>query len=121
MKKIKDIFSAIISIILYFGLTAMWFLGIFHSFKKHSDLAGVLSFVPPIGIYDGFESFWHNDYSDIDWNKQLKTDLESTISILNEAVNKESKRSLYDINLDIQEFSNHILKYPKDKIEYLKN
>lgn len=118
----KDILKFFLIYAIYLCTTAFCLIGIFHSFKKHSIESGVCSIIiPPYGFYQGLEQFWHNDYSDINWNKQLKIDMENIVGVLNESVNsKNQTKNIYYINLEIQDIAEYISKYPKDKIEYLK-
>lgn len=118
MKKVLEGIFGISMYLFITGLSVIYILGISHCFKKHSTMEGVVSIVAfPFGIYRGIEFFWHNDFDDVDWNKKLKNDTETSIYFLHEINNENFNQ--YDFNKDVEEFSNKIKKYPEDKREIL--
>jgi hypothetical protein len=118
MNKIIDRVTGLTAYIFYTGLFVIYIIGIFHCFKKHSTIQGVVSVVAfPFGIYRGFESLFHDDFKDVNWKVRLKNDTKTCIYFLNEINNENFNQ--YNFNKDLEEFSNKIKKYPLDKREIL--
>ena len=116
----KSLVASIISNIMYLVFFALLIIGIVHTYRHHNKLAFVTSFFPPIGIYFGAESFWHEDqdkFASIDWNKRMKGDAYILYKLL---ASDPQKDEMAEFNETLESFSKRIMEYPKDKIEYLK-
>ncbi len=104
--------------LLYILLSAAYVLGLFHSFKKHGAGDGFLGTVLfPYAMYRGVESFWHNDFAKVDWNKRLQADMKNCVYFIDQSVNPGA--DVYQFNKDIEEFSSRIRKYPQLKKNFL--
>jgi hypothetical protein len=120
MGKVTGCLPSILGMFLYIFFFYGEIAGIMHSAKKHStgDVIAAIS-IPPWAWYRSIEMFWHNDFADVDWDKRLKSDIESSVYLLSQAGAKDA--DVYKINEDIEKFSNKISKYPKDKRQFLIN
>jgi len=114
----KDKLSDFLSISTYFIFIGLFLLGIFHSFHRHSASDGVIGIVFfPWGMYRGLEFWWHDDHADVVWEKRLPSDMQTCIYFLSEATTEGANK--FELNNNLEEFSNRVSKYPKDKREYL--
>jgi hypothetical protein len=115
--KILKVIGEVLGYLIGVGLTVLWVVGSIHAGKKHDEaLLAWIAF--PWGMYRGAESFWHNDYANVDWDKRLADDTRSAIYLITESTSREG--NLVELNNTTEQFSNKITNYPKDKIEYIK-
>lgn len=116
----KDInIGTIVGFIIY-GLMILGEIGgIYHTAKKHGTADVFTSVVlPPWAWYRSVELFWHDDFSDVDWDKRLENDMKACVYFFNMVSQKEA--NVYKINQDIEEYSRQILNYPAEKKLFLK-
>ena len=108
----------VLIIVLIFGAGEVW--GIFHSVKKHYEEDGIMAIVfPPFAWYRAIESFWHDDFKDIDWDKQIDQDVETCINFLQSSMDSDVDE--YRLHKNIDEFSEVIHNYPKNKLNELES
>jgi hypothetical protein len=116
----KDIFTSIFAFILYISSIGAYGLGIFHSFKKHGIKDGLIGAVLfPYAMYRGVEFWWHDDYSNVNWDKRLTNDMQSCVYFVS-SVN-DNTVDKYQLNENLEKFSEKINDYPADKRQYLLN
>lgn len=120
MNKLKEYFGGVLSIIFYILFFYGEIFGIIHSVKKHStgDIIASIA-IPPWAWWRSIEMVWHNDYANVDWDKRLTNDMQTCIYFINQA--NDTKVNKFEIIEDIEIFHNKIVKYPQDKLEFLKN
>jgi hypothetical protein len=122
MKRIYKALGSIFGLLITIGVMFLWVRGLKHSYSKHDKFDFVVSFFPPWGIFRGVESFWHHDknkFADVDWKKRLGSDLRTTIYFITEGSYKDA--NVYEINENIEQFSDKIKEYPKEKLQYLRD
>jgi hypothetical protein len=114
----KEKIISTLTVCLYLILIADYGVGFIHSFKKHGTADGIIGTILfPWAMYRGVESFFHNDYSGVDWDKRLDTDMKNCIYFITEGTADET--NVYKLNEDLDEFSAKISAYPKDKRQFL--
>lgn len=117
VSKILGALGVTIGYLIGIGLTVLWVIGSIHAGKKHDEaLLAWIAF--PWGMYRGAEKFWHDDYANVDWNKRLADDTRSALYLVSESTSKNG--NVVELNNSIEQFSNKIMKYPEEKIEYIK-
>lgn len=120
---VKNIFGGI-SMVIFFILIIGAFVwvfggGIYHSFSKHYSDDGYESiFNPILDVYRSIEFFWHDDYSDVNWDKRLVADIKTIRVIINDAV--DNKSDFHEIQKQIEPLGSEIQNYPKVQLEKLK-
>lgn len=120
MSKKEGIIFNIIGILMYGFLIYAEIFGIYHSFKSHSKVEGFISIViPPYAWYHSAEMWWHDDFDGVNWEKKLKSDLEISIYFLSQAHNDQI--DTFKLNDNLEKFSSKINKYPKEKLDFLKD
>lgn len=88
--------------------------GIYHTAKKHSDELYLSVLIPPWAWYRSIEYWWHDDFSNVNWDTQVPSDIKVCIYFLN--LSTHDTTNVYKMNKDLQEFSNTIHKYPPEKL-----
>lgn len=114
----KEIITSILTFVLYISLFADYGLGIYHSFKKHGvadGLTGAVIF--PWAMYRGVEYWWHDDYGNVNWDKRLTNDMQTCVYFI--ALVNDKTADKYQINENLEKFSEKIKDYPADKRQYL--
>lgn len=116
MKKLGLVFAIFFNIFIVYGEI----FGIVHSVKKHSTGDNIASIViPPWAWFRSIEMWWHDDYANVDWDKRLTNDMQTCIYFISQANNPEINK--FELNENLEKFSNKINKYPKDKLDFLLN
>jgi len=120
MNKFKDFLGATLTVLMYVFFIYGEIFGIVHSVRKHStgDIIASIA-IPPWAWWRSVEMWWHNDYAKVDWDKRLTNDMQNCVYFMNQGISTEVNK--YELNNNIEEFSNQIKKYPKDKLLFLKN
>jgi len=114
----KDAITSILTFLLYISLFADYGLGVVHSFKKHGVADGLIGTVLfPWAMYRGVEFWWHDDYGNVNWDKRLSNDMQTCIYFI--AVVNDKSADKYQINENLEKFSEKINDYPSDKRQYL--
>ncbi len=114
----KDFISLILPLTLYISLFGGYGLGIYHSFKKHGVADGLIGTVIfPWAIYRGAEYWWHDDYGNVNWDKRLGNDMQTCVYFIMLVNDKNADK--YQINENLEKFSEKIKDYPADKRQYL--
>jgi len=114
----KGVITSILIFILYISLFADYGIGIVHSFKKHGVVDGVVGTVFfPWAMYRGVEFWWHDDYGNVNWDKRLSNDMQTCIYFV--ALVQDKSADKYQINENLEKFSEKIKDYPADKKQYL--
>lgn len=118
MKKFFLLVRGGLSILIPFFLIYGEVAGIVHSVRHHSkgDIIACI-FLPPLAWYRSIEMYWHKDYPNVNWNKQLDSDLRTCIYFYFQASDKGA--NVFQLNEDMITFSNSINTYPKDKRQFL--
>jgi len=118
MNKIKEYIGGSLTIVLYIFIFYGEIFGIIHSVKKHStgDIIASIA-IPPWAWWRSIEMWWHDDYSNVDWNKRLTNDIQTCIYFITQANNADANK--FELNEDIEKFSEKIIKYPQDKLGFL--
>jgi hypothetical protein len=114
----KNTIASILFGIFYISLFADYGLGVVHSFKKHGvadGLIGVLIF--PWSMYRGVEYWWHDDNNNINWEKRLTNDMQTCIYFV--ALVNDKSADKYQLNENLEKFSEKIKDYPTDKRQYI--
>ncbi|MEP3836002.1 MAG: hypothetical protein ABJM36_00040 [Algibacter sp.] len=120
MSRKEGILSNIVGFLFYGIFIYGEIFGIYHTFKSHSKLDGLISIViPPYAWYYSAEMWWHDDFEEVDWEKKLKSDMEISIYLLSQAHNDQIDR--FELNDKLEKFSSKINKYPEEKLDFLKN
>jgi len=118
MNKIKDFLGGALAVLFYVLIIYGEIFGIYHSAKKHTASDVVVSIaIPPWAWWRSIEAWWHDDYAKVDWDKRLANDMQTSIYFINQGTNSEGNK--YELNEDIEKFSDKIKKYPKDKLVFL--
>lgn len=116
----KNTIISIISFIVWISLFADYGIGVVHSFKSHGVNDGLIgSVLFPWAMYRGVEFWWHDEYSDVDWENRLSSDMQSCVYFI--GVVNEKGVNKYNINEELEKFSKKINDYPLDKKKYLLN
>lgn len=114
----KDIITSFLAFVLYISFFADYGLGIYHSFKKHGVADGLIgTLVFPWAMYRGVEYWWHDDYGDVNWDKRLTNDMQTCVYFIATVNDKTADK--YQINENLEKFSEKIKDYPADKRQYL--
>ena len=114
----KDTITSILGFVLYISLFADYGFGIYHSFKKHGVADGLIgSVIFPWAMYRGVEYLWHDDYGDVNWDKRLTNDMQTCVYFI--ALVNDKTADKYQINENLEKFSEKIKDYPADKRQYL--
>lgn len=114
----KNKIVTFLTFILYLTLLTSYILGIYHSFKKHSVADGLIGTVIfPWAIYRGVEFWWHDDFSNVDWDKRLNNDLHTCIYFI--LMVSDNSANKYQLNENLEKFSEKIKNYPTDQKRYL--
>jgi len=114
----KNIIKSSLAFVIYFSLFADYGLGIYHSFKKHGVSDGLIGAVLfPWAMYRGVEYWWHDDYRNVNWDKRLTNDLQTCVYFI--SLVNDKKADKYQMNEDLEKFSEKIKDYPADKRKYL--
>lgn len=115
---VRDVIKSILTFVIYIAVLADYGLGMYHSFKKHGVTDGVIgTIVFPWAMYRGVEFWWHDDFSDVDWDQRLSGDIQTCIYFVASTNDKSSDK--FQINEDLEKFSKKINEYPSDKRQYL--
>lgn len=94
-------------------------LGIFHAFGKHGPLHGVGSVMfPPYAWYFAAETFWHDDFSKIDWNLRTENDLRTLIVLMNAAALKDSP-DVAKFGEALEDLAARVKSYPSERRRHL--
>ncbi len=116
----RRIISSILTILLYVSLFADYGLGVVHSFKKHGVVDGIIATTLfPWALYRGIEFWWHDDYADVNWDKRLTNDVQTCIYFISSA--NDDNVDKYQINENIEKFSDKIKDYPKEYKQFLRD
>jgi hypothetical protein len=114
----KDLFTSILTFVIYISLFADYGLGLVHSFKKHGAADGLIGAVLfPWAMYRGVEYWWHDDYGNVNWDKRLSNDMQTCVYFI--ALVNDKSADKYQINENLEKFSVKIKDYPADKRQYL--
>ena len=114
----KDIITSILTFVLQISFIADYGLGIYHSFKKHGVADGLIGTVIfPWAMYRGVEFWWHDDYGKVNWDKRLTNDMQTCVYFI--ALVNDKTADKYQINENLEKFSEKIKDYPADKRQYL--
>ena len=113
-----EVIGTIISIVFWLAIGVSDVAGIVHSIKKHSvgDTVAAVA-LPPWGVWRGIESLWHDDYKNVDWNKQLSEDFETVLYFYDKAIDRDT--DVYLLNQEVSDFADVINDYPSSKKEEL--
>ncbi len=127
MKNWVEKISSVFIILFYLILTGLYFMGLIHSYKKHSAKDFVLTIcLPPFTLYRGAESFWHvednegnvENVSEGNWDEIVKADIRTSMQLINMVTEVQS---IDKTNTQISLFSQKISTYPKDKLNKIKS
>ena len=114
----KEAITSILTFLLYISLFADYGLGVVHSFKKHGVADGLIgTALFPWAMYRGVEFWWHDDYGNVNWDKRLSNDMQTCVYFIALVNNKSADK--YQINENLEKFSEKIKDYPSDKRQYL--
>lgn len=114
----KDAISSILVGLFYLSLFADYGIGVVHSFKKHGIADGLIgSVIFPWAMYRGVEFWWHDDYGNVNWEKRLTNDMQTCVYFV--ALVNDKTADKYQINENLEKFSEKIKDYPADKRQYL--
>lgn len=114
----KDAISSILFGLFYLSLFADYGIGVVHSFKKHGIADGLIGTVIfPWAMYRGVEFWWHDDYGNVNWDKRLTNDMQTCVYFV--ALVNDKTADKYQINENLEKFSEKIKDYPADKRQYL--
>jgi hypothetical protein len=114
----KEIMSSILTVLLYISLFADYGLGVVHSFKKHGVADGIIgTALFPWAMYRGIEFWWHDDYANVNWDKRLTNDVQTCIYFISSSNDENADK--YQINENLEKFSDKIKNYPEDKKRFL--
>lgn len=114
----RNFFTGLGQLLFYLIFFGTLVTGVYHAFKKHGALDGIVSIaIFPWGLYRGAEFWWHDDYKNVNWDKRLASDLQTSIYFI--TVNQDKDADKYKNNEDMEKFSNKISKYPEEKKNYL--
>jgi len=120
MNKFKDFLIGAMYVLLYGLIIYGEIFGIAHSAKKHNTGDITLSIlVPPWAWWRSVEMWWHNDFANVDWSKRLNNDIQTCVYFLNQGI--DSAANKFQLNKDLEEFSNKIKSYPDEKLTFLKD
>lgn len=127
MKNWVEKISSVFIILFYLILTGLYFMGLIHSYKKHSAKDFVLTIcLPPFTLYRGAESFWHveenednvENVSEEKWDDIVKADIRTSLQLINMVTEVQS---IDKTNTQISLFSKKISTYPKDRLNKIKS
>lgn len=111
----KEVFKSIFTIIFYLASFADYGLGLVHSFKKHGVADGLIGAIAfPWALYRGAEYWWHDDFDGVNWEKRLSSDIKTCVYFVGQPVSNQ-----YQLNEDIEKFTEKINSYPVGKKQYL--
>lgn len=114
----KNIITSILTFLIAISLFADYGIGVVHSFKKHGVADGFFGTVLfPWAMYRGVEFWWHDDFENVNWDKRLSNDIQTCIYFI--AITNDKSADKFQINENIEKFSEKIKDYPKDKRQYL--
>lgn len=114
----KNIITSILTFLIAISLFADYGIGVVHSFKKHGVADGFVGTVLfPWAMYRGVEFWWHDDFENVNWDKRLSNDIQTCIYFI--AITNDKSADKFQINENIEKFSEKIKDYPKDKRQYL--
>lgn len=117
---LKDFFSTSIGCLIPLIGTALYIMGGIHSEKKHNE-GSLAWWIPPFGIYRGFEEFWHTDKTvkekiaedkSIDWDKRVVDDISTASTLI---LLSDDAKDMDEERMEIEKLSKKILQYPDDK------
>lgn len=120
-ESIKAVIWTLIFLVL-FGYFEVF--GLYHTFTKHKDEIIIALVLPPFAWYRAVEFWWHDDFAGVDWEKRLEYDSKTCVGIVNAVIRQRQGEELETspiLGQTIDEFSQQVGTYPKEKREYLKN
>ncbi len=112
----KEVLKSFVVIIFYLASFLDYGVGLIHSFKKHGIADGLIGAIAfPWAMYRGVEFWFHNDFSDVNWDKRLESDMKTCVYIFSQA----QMGNKIELNESIEKFSNKINEYPAEKKRFL--
>lgn len=114
----KDKITSILIGLIQITFIADYGLGVVHSFKKHGIADGFIGAVLfPWAMYRGVEFWWHDDYAKVNWDQRLSNDMQTCVYFISTVNEKNADK--YQINENLEKFSEKIKDYPANKRQYL--
>jgi len=112
----KEVLKSFVVIIFYLASFLDYGVGLIHSFKKHGIADGLIGAIAfPWAMYRGVEFWFHNDFSDVNWDKRLESDMKTCVYLFSQA----QMGNKIELNESIEKFSNKINEYPAEKKRFL--
>jgi hypothetical protein len=104
-----------IGVIIYILILSLTVYGYVHILKKHDTKTLILAIVIfPVADYYGIESFWHDDFAGVDWNKRLAEDFESAETLIMKIISNDSN-NIVTLKEELKKLHEKVKDYPKDK------
>ena len=118
MSKLSDTLTSGIGLLIAVLIGYGEIFGIVHSVRHHSVGDNIASIaIPPWAWWRSAEMWWHDDYGNVNWDKRLSNDMQTCVYFI--ALVNDKSADKYQINENLEKFSDKIKDYPADKRQYL--